>query len=305
MIRRIYRFIHIMFPVFPAQIATASMFAFSYLVLAGLVLPKRIHAGELIAGSLSMLLFSLQLRACDELKDEESDRANFPNRPLVTGVATATDVRVLLAACASALIALNAPFFNRPAIATMFAVVMIYSFLMWRWFFAEKTIRASLPLAFLTHHPIVFLFQFYLLAFFSDSIGALFQHPLHAYAFVFGVAFAGTAWEISRKIRGTLDETDYATYSKVWGAVPAALVLAAVVTASLGSAFSGIHGQTLGPVVRTVWALPMIGAVRVILRLARFVRNPLKTPPLKAMVESYSMLLLCAALVTGLYSALR
>jgi 4-hydroxybenzoate polyprenyltransferase len=86
---------------------------------------------------------------------------------------------------------------------------------MLKWFFKEEKMRKSLPLAFLSHHPIVFINFMYLII----ACKEYYQSVTLAKAYyVLPLCFIFTNWEISRKIRAPGQETQYTTYSKIWGA---------------------------------------------------------------------------------------
>lgn len=88
--------------------------------------------------------------------------------------------------------------------------------------------RKSLPLALISHHPIVFLNFIYIM------IASLSVYPVireGVGVFILPLCFIFTNWEISRKIRAPEQETDYTTYSKIWGpkvAISVSLILQAI-----------------------------------------------------------------------------
>jgi len=59
------------------------------------------------SGLVSVPLFMLLLRVMDELKDYETDKRLFKNRPLVTGVVLLQDVKLLMYGIMVLLIGLN------------------------------------------------------------------------------------------------------------------------------------------------------------------------------------------------------
>jgi len=97
----------------------------------------------------------------------------------------------------------------------VFALIcLFYSFLMLKWFFIEGAMRKSLPLAFLSHHPVTLLYLIYLGVTFQEVSG---QSFFHYFWFVFPVGMAATNWEMSRKLKEPHEENLYTTYSKIWG----------------------------------------------------------------------------------------
>lgn len=294
---RMVRFINQMFPPFPAQVAVLGSFILNYLMLAKFFAHTKPVMLEIVLGGVSQVLMNLLLRAMDEIKDYKTDVINFPSRPLVVGLITHKDLYILITMIVGSLIVLQVPFVGRPVIAA-FAAAIVFSFLMFKWFFAEDRIRASLPLALVTHHPVVFLFQLYTLSFFMGTHpGGLGGLPPHAMAFIFGIATSATAWEISRKMRGTAQEDTYTTYTKIWGIVPAGLVLIALVTASLAVSFYSISQVTDSMIVRGAWALPALAWLVVVINVFRFFGKRDVAPQLKQLVESFALCLLLASLV--------
>lgn len=174
----------------------------------------------LIAQSLSVPLFYLLIRIADELKDEEVDRQLFPDRPLARGAVHRRDLVVLAQGLELLLLILNVMFIQAAATWVLFSLTAFFVYLMYKWFFIENTLRASLPLALLTHNPSAFLLSLYLL---SSHLQA---HTRDVVVFALGAWAFAAAWEIGRKIRRPADETSYVTYSKIWGPrLPAALVV--------------------------------------------------------------------------------
>lgn len=291
---RLSRFVSQMFPVFPAQIATLGSFVLSYLILSRFLAPKKMVPIELFCGGLSIVLFNLLLRVFDELKDYESDKRNFPDRPLVKGVVSHSDLYLGITVITCLLLGLQIPFLLRPVFPT-FLVTLVFSFLTYKWFFFERAIRASLPLALVTHHPIVFFFQLYTLSFFASPLGA----PSAAIVFVFGLALGGTCWEISRKMRGRQEEGSYTTYTKIWGPAASSGLLAALVVASFLMTLLPLLGvsHVRAWLVLGAWIAPLAAAANLFWLLIRFNRDPRKAPPLRKAVELYDLALLVAVLV--------
>src|SRR5690606_5018273 len=107
----------------------------------------------------ALCLFSLLLRVMDEFKDYQDDLKNFPERPLPSGRVLKSDLKVLGWLCVAGGFGLS---LWEVHVAGYALVVLLFSYFMLKWFFREAEIRASLPLALLTHHPIVLLHFAYL-----------------------------------------------------------------------------------------------------------------------------------------------
>ena len=97
-----------------------------------------------------------------------------------------------------------------------FMLLCGYGSLMAVWFFKKHKIQKSLPLALVTHNPVQMIMNIYVISFICI------KYNLEPFTFVnFLVAltlyFPALIWEISRKIRAPKDETEYVTYSGLFG----------------------------------------------------------------------------------------
>ena len=84
------------------------------------------------------------------------------------------------------------------------------------WFFQKHKIQKSLPMALLTHNPVQIIMNIYIISFVIIKYGL---SVLNVYNFlaVLTLYFPALIWEVSRKIRAPKDETEYVTYSKLFG----------------------------------------------------------------------------------------
>ena len=137
---------------------------------------------NLIGPSISLFCLLMLIRIMDEFKDYEDDLVNFPDRPLPSGKVLKKDLLILAVLCAIIPVALN---FKNPLSLLGIGVVLIFSFLMLKWFFMEAKMRKSLIFAFVTHHPIVLIYNaYYLLAFpLFDNV-----NPLSSYLAILPIA---------------------------------------------------------------------------------------------------------------------
>lgn len=290
---RIWRYLLVMFPPhFMLLSGIAKFYAvyFSLQALAGsesvfITLPSLI-------GALSIVLFSLLMRIYDEMKDAEADtrlgRAGDPrykDRPIVTGAVTIADLAALRWLTTAALIGINVPLGRWPVIG--FSVLFVVTWLSFKWFFWPKISR-HLLLAFLTHNPITLLFGAYIVAVFAGDFGS---SNIDAWALLLMLAFWAPlgAWETARKIRAPVDETDYQTYSQVFGwklapFVPVAFIAVGTTSAILVSIQIGLG-----------WVFPIVvtGASLVpVYRCIAFRVSPnRKTANIQPFVELYSVVM--------------
>jgi len=218
---RIWHYLLVMFPPHFMVLSGVAKFYAVYLSLQVLAGNETVHITlPSLVGAFSIVLFSLLMRIYDEIKDAEADirlgRAGDPrykDRPIVTGAVTLDDLVVLRWVTTALLIVINAPLGGWPLIG--FAVLFMVTWLSFKWFFLPE-ISSSLLLAFLTHNPITLFFGGYVVAVFAGDFGV---NSVNVWALVLMLVFWAPlgAWETSRKIRAPEDETDYQTYSQVFG----------------------------------------------------------------------------------------
>jgi 4-hydroxybenzoate polyprenyltransferase len=185
-----------------------------------------------IVGVASLFCLMLMLRLMDEIKDSDTDRKLFPDRPLPSGRVHLRDLQVTLGLVILLYLAINLAF----GLARWTAIgVLGYALLMFRFFFVPRLIRRSLLLGLLTHNPIVPLMLLHCVAVASAGHGhgpAELRWDLMA-PFVVMMWAPLLAWEVSRKIRAPAEETEYVTYSRVLGlggAICFALAVQAIAT---------------------------------------------------------------------------
>lgn len=175
-----------------------------------------------LLGAVSVVLITLLLRANDELKDAESDRAlaregdpKYRNRGLVTGHVREEDISALRLWVAGGVIALNLAI-ARPVALAGFAFAMAIVWLSAKWFFWPK-IAGNLLLAFATHNPIAVAVGIYVISVFAAEYGVGAVNNQVALAALVAGWLPISAWETSRKVRAPGEETRYQTYSLLLG----------------------------------------------------------------------------------------
>jgi 4-hydroxybenzoate polyprenyltransferase len=166
-----------------------------------------------ICGAVTVGIFLLSLRIADDFKDCKTDKVLFPERPLPSGRVYKSDLIFLLVITNVISVLLNLLFMNN---LLFYIILMGYGTLMSVWFFAKTKIQKNLPLALITHNPIQLVINAYIISF------ACIKYNLPLLSFntiliAFTLYWPGLIWEISRKVRAPKDETEYTTYSKLFG----------------------------------------------------------------------------------------
>lgn len=166
-----------------------------------------------IVGSITIFLFFMFLRIADDIKDKETDRKLFPERAFPSGKVKEKDLIITLILILTTVIVLNVIFMNN---LLYFAILMGYGALMSVWFFKKAKIQNSLPLALITHNPVQMIINLYIVSYTCIKTNIpLFS--LNNLLILFTLYWPGLVWEVSRKIRAPKDETEYTTYSKLFG----------------------------------------------------------------------------------------
>lgn len=167
---------------------------------------------ELIGGY-TVFAFLLWLRVADDLKDYETDKLLFPDRPLPSGKTEIKDV--FISCLIFEIIALVLNYIFMPNF--IFCIVLyVYGYLMSKWFFKRKKIQPSLPLALITHNPVQMIINLYIISFTVIKYDLKFIN-LTTIMTLFTIYFPALIWEVSRKIKNPKEENDYTTYSKLFG----------------------------------------------------------------------------------------
>lgn len=166
-----------------------------------------------VVGGYTIFAFLLWLRVADDLKDFETDKKLFPDRPFPSGRVKVKEVVyscILVEAIAIVLNILYMP--NLIYCGILYA----YGYLMSKWFFKKKKIQPSLPLALITHNPVQAFLNLYIISFTVIKYHLDFIN-LTTIMTLFTLYFPALIWEVARKIKNPKKENDYTTYSKLFG----------------------------------------------------------------------------------------
>jgi 4-hydroxybenzoate polyprenyltransferase len=214
MLKRIHIYLKEMYPVIPRLFLGFLLLFEVYFLVVLIADVKDIRVGiQEIVGAFTIFAFLMSLRIADEFKDYETDLKLFPERPYPSGRVRKTDLIVLLVSVSAVAAALNVLFMNNPV---FFAILVGYAVLMSVWFFSRHRIQKSLLLALVTHNPVQLVLNLYIISFACIKYGL----PIFTFdnvVIAFTLYFPGLIWEVSRKIRAPEDETEYVTYSKIFG----------------------------------------------------------------------------------------
>lgn len=166
-----------------------------------------------IVGGITVFGFLMFLRIADDFKDYESDKRLFPDRAFPSGKVYKKDLNIVVAIDLAVLTILNAIFMNN---FLFYLFLMAYGILMSLWFFQKHKISKSLPLALVTHNPVQMVLNLYIISFCCIKYD-LYPFTLTSFLVLMTLYFPALIWEIARKIRAPKDETEYTTYSKLFG----------------------------------------------------------------------------------------
>jgi 4-hydroxybenzoate polyprenyltransferase len=188
-------------------------------------------SGNYLIGIVSYALYMWYWRVTDELKDYETDKRVFPERPVPAGRVKIADIKALAVGVVIALVVLNAKLWN--VAFGYFLFVLVYIVLMSKWFFAEKLVANNRMVAFVTHSPTTIFANYYLIAIFcNDNHLPVFTRS--SLLTVLWICLPLFAAEFARKTYPPSQEVDgYQTYSAMIGYRNSALVALAFVLLQL------------------------------------------------------------------------
>lgn len=167
---------------------------------------------ELIGG-FTIFVFLMFLRIADDFKDFEIDSKLFKERPLPSGRVRKKDLVIVLAMFILLAFILNLKYMNNMI---YFLFLFGYGTLMSVWFFQKSKIQKSLPLALITHNPVQMVVNIYIISFTCIKYN-LYPFTMYVFLAAWTLYFPALIWEIARKIKDPEKETEYVTYSKIFG----------------------------------------------------------------------------------------
>ena len=214
MLKRLYIYYKERYPLFLRFLLGLIVFGEIYfIVLLNQGITKFSIGIQELIGGYTVFAFLLWLRVADDLKDHETDKKLFPDRPLASGRTEIKDVIISCFIFETIAVILNYLFMPN---FIFFIVLYIYGYLMSKWFFQRKKIQPSLPLALITHNPVQMIINLYIISFTVIKYNLDFIN-LTTIMTLFTLYFPALIWEVSRKIKNPKEENDYTTYSKLFG----------------------------------------------------------------------------------------
>jgi len=166
-------------------------------------------------GLISAFFMMLLMRTFDDLKDFDLDKELFPHRATARKAVLRSDIVAI--SLVSFLIVLNVNIFFGQLTLPLYAIMISYCLLTFKWFFAEQFHRNHIFITMMDHQPIPYVINFFLI---HTALASGPQYEsfssVHLFLWLI-VSMPVTAWEVSRKIRSADKETTYETFSMVLG----------------------------------------------------------------------------------------
>jgi 4-hydroxybenzoate polyprenyltransferase len=183
-----------------------------------------------IVGMISAFFMMLLMRTFDDLKDIEIDIELFPHRATARKAVLKSDIVAI--SLISFLVLLNTNIFFGQSTLPVFAIMISYCLLTFKWFFAEQFHRNHIFITMMDHQPIPYVINFFLIHT-ALATGAHYEpfSSTHLILWLI-VSLPVTAWEVSRKIRSADMETQYETFSMVVGVKTATAIPLICLTAT-------------------------------------------------------------------------
>ena len=163
MFKRLHIYFKERYPIIPRVAVGLIVFAEIYFIilLNNGVTQFSIGIQEFV-GAYTVFAFLMWLRIADDLKDYETDKKLFKDRPLASGRTKIKDVMIACTIVEAIAVILNVIFMNN---LIFFVILYAYGYLMSKWFFQKDKIQPSLPLALITHNPVQAIVNLYVISF--------------------------------------------------------------------------------------------------------------------------------------------
>ncbi len=258
MLKRLGIYFKEMYPLLPRLLLGYIVFCEIYFII---LLNSGVTSFELgiseLVGGFTIFVFLMWLRIADDFKDYELDCRLFAHRPLPSGRVKKSDLKTVLYVMFPIVAILNFVFMNN---IFFFVLLFTYGYFMAMWFFQKSKIQKNLPMALVTHNPVQIIMNIYVITFTCIKYNVPF-FSIYTVLACFTLYFPALIWEISRKIRAPKDETEYVTYSKLFGykkATNFVMILTLVDIATnivlvWNLSFIAVAALIINVIVMTVW----------------------------------------------------
>lgn len=214
MLKRLNIYFKEMYPIIPRFTLALIVFCEIYFIILLNEGITKFNIGiQEVVGGFTVFAFLMWLRIADDLKDYETDKKLFKERPLPSGKVSKKDITIICVIVQLIALILNLIFMNN---FLFFCILYIYGYLMSKWFFQRSKIQPCLPLALVTHNPVQLFVNIYIISFTIIKYN-LSPWTLTTFLTLWTLYFPALIWEIGRKIKAPKDENDYTTYSKLFG----------------------------------------------------------------------------------------
>ncbi len=225
--------------------ALIAAFGASAVCLSALLRGAAPNPVAILVAVLVLFGFFVQLRVADEHKDNEDDARFRPERPVPRGLVTLAELRGVAIAVGAAQLALTA-WLDWTLIVFVLAV-WAYMAVMTKEFFVPKWLKAR-PIIYMVSHMLIMpLIDLFATACDWHPAGVALHEDfgLTLGAFLLLSLVNGAAIEIARKSWAPETEREgVETYSKLWGAGVAGVVVMAIVLAGFGlAAFINVRSE--------------------------------------------------------------
>jgi 4-hydroxybenzoate polyprenyltransferase len=259
-----------MFPVLiylPYVVALYICLNFSSQAIAGSTISMDING---IVGMITAFFIMLQMRTFDDLKDIEIDKDLFPWRATPRKAVLKSDIQILSIFSFVVLVLTNV-IFGQETI-NVFVLMMVYAILTFKWFFAEEFHRKNLLFTMATHQPLPWVINYFLIHTALASGDTYDAFTINHWILLAIFSLPITAWEVSRKIRAIGHETEYETFSMIFGTRPATWIpfICLLLTGLLSIYIANILGLNLSFIWITIALM-----IYVIFIYGRFLKTPI------------------------------
>ena len=246
---------------------------------------------------LVVVVVLLYLRMVDEQKDLEYDREHNPERPLVTGAVTATDLRAAMAVIA--LVAVAGSLTLSTASVAAIAAVLLYGLALWWLEAVSETVRRNILVNLVVTYPVQLLVTAYVLVSAIDTGEVRYRPVLWLLPVVFAGAFL--QFEFARKTAREPKPSE-ALYSNALGARGAAAVGTACAAVSVAALVLAVRPWEYESWQAALLWVPVVLPILPAAGAARFLRAGGGYPILPAVLfvlMLYLLLVVSALTVTG------